>query len=274
MPFFPLPLTVLVLLPLASASVRAQGRETATVELAGDVLQELASIPGKSIPPSLMADAQGVAIIPDVIKAGFVIGGRHGRGILLVRQPDGAWSNPLFITLAGGSVGWQIGVQSTDVVLVFKTRGGLNRIMRGQSKLTLGADIAVAAGPVGRQAEADTDAKLKAEIFSYSRSRGLFAGVALEGAALMVNTDSDDRFYAKPGITAREILDRPLLAVPALTRVQTELSRMSATPPPLISTPPPLNFSPPVPTPVAPQPQWEPVPTAPRPLPPGSPLKP
>ena len=136
------------------------------MELAADVLQELSTIPGQCIPPSLMADAQGLVIVPDVLKAGFLIGGRHGRGIMLVRQPGGAWSNPVFITFSGGSIGWQIGVQATDVVLVFKTRGGLDRIIRGQKQVDFGADIAVAAGPVGRQAEADTDGQLKAEIYS------------------------------------------------------------------------------------------------------------
>lgn len=271
-PFLPLALAALV--SWNAESARAQGRETATVELAADVLQELSAIPGKCIPPSLMTDAQGVAIIPDVIKAGFVIGGRHGSGVLVVRQPNGCWSNPLFVSLSGGSIGWQVGIQSTDIVLVFKTRGGLDRVIRGQSKLTLGADIAVAAGPVGRQAEADTDAQLKAEIYSYSRTRGLFAGVAIEGAAFMVHPASDEKFYGKPGITSREITTMPPVAVPALVRLQGELARMSsATMPPAVH---PVPVVVPVPVPVTPPPQWQPVPTTPNPLPlpPGPPAKP
>ncbi len=270
-PILPLTVAVLLITPLATGRAHAQGRETATIELAADVLQELAAIPGKSIPPSLMADAQGVVIVPDVIKAGFVIGARHGHGVLMVRQPPGTWSNPVFVTLTGASIGWQVGVQATDVVLVFKTRNGLERILRGQGKLTLGADIAVAAGPVGRQAEADTDAQLKAEIYSYSRSRGLFAGLAVEGAALLVSAAADNHFYGKPGITPQQIVAMPPLAVPALIRAQNELTRMSGPVPVSV----PVIPGPPVP-PTAPQPQWEPAPLAPapRPLPPGTPLKP
>ena len=129
-----------------------------------------------------MQDAAGVAVIPHVVKAGFVFDGRFGRGVVLARQPDGTWSNPIFLTLAGGGVGWQVGVESTDVILVFKTRESLDRLMGGKDKITLGADVAVAAGPVGRQAEAATDAQLKAEIFSYSRSRGLFLGAFAGGS--------------------------------------------------------------------------------------------
>ena len=120
-------------------------------------------------------------IVPRVIKAGLVVGGRFGRGVVLVRNGKGCWSNPAFVTLTGGSVGWQIGVQSTDLVLVFKNRKTADRLLHGKDKLTLGADAAVAAGPLGRQAEAGTDARLHAEIYSYSRSRGLFAGISLKG---------------------------------------------------------------------------------------------
>src|SRR5208337_2824100 len=162
--------------------------------------------PLRGLPPAMVHDAQAVAIIPDVIKAGFVIGGRHGRGIVVVRQPDGSWSNPLFVSLTGGSIGWQIGVQSTDVVLVFKTRNSLDRIIKGKGKLTLGADAAVAAGPVGRQAEADTDGQLKAEIYSYSRSRGLFVGLSLEGAGLLVDQDTNESFYRIRGGRAGDVL--------------------------------------------------------------------
>src|SRR5207245_392761 len=127
------------------------------VSSAAEVLQALSAVPFGGIPRTLLQDAQGIVIVPDVIKAGFVIGGRHGRGVALVRGPSGAWGNPVFVSLTGGGIGWQIGVQSTDVVLVFKTRKGLDRILEGKDKLTLGADVAVAAGPVGRQAEAGTD---------------------------------------------------------------------------------------------------------------------
>jgi SH3 domain-containing YSC84-like protein 1 len=157
------------------------------------------SIPVTAIPESLLAEAQGVAIIPGMVKGAFVVGLRHGKGVIVARDPSGAWRAPVFITVTGGSVGWQAGVESTDVVAVFRNRRGVDGLLRG--KLTLGADASVAAGPVGRDASAATDALLKAEIFSYSRSRGLFAGVAIDGAALLVNHRANAAYYApRPGL--------------------------------------------------------------------------
>jgi len=181
-----------------AGAVRAQSVEETTVELAGDVLREIMAIPGKGLPESLLAEAQGVAIIPDLVKGGLIVGVRHGKGVVVTRDASGAWSAPVFITITGGSVGWQAGVQATDVVLVFRNRRGVEALMR--SKFTIGADAAVAAGPIGRQASAATDAQLKAEILSYSRSRGLFAGVAIDGAAVQVNHRANVAYYTpKPG---------------------------------------------------------------------------
>jgi lipid-binding SYLF domain-containing protein len=174
-------LTLLLAAP-ASASPPAPAR---TLQAATDVLNDLATVPENCIPASLLADAQGIAILPHTVKAGFVIGGRAGHGVILTRDRNGAWSGATFVNLGGASVGFQAGVESADVVLVFRTRHSLDRILSGKSKLTLGADAAIAAGPLGRQAEAGTDARLQAEIWSYSRSRGLFAGVALDGAAIL-----------------------------------------------------------------------------------------
>src|SRR5262245_56897504 len=122
------------------------------IQTAADVLQEIQAIPARGIPTHLLADAQGIAIIPDVLKAGFIVGGRGGHGLVFSRNPDGTWSEPAFITIGGASVGFQAGVQSTDVVLVFKNRKSLERVLQGKNKLTLGADVGIAAGPVGRQA--------------------------------------------------------------------------------------------------------------------------
>lgn len=155
----------------------AATKQESRVADATDVIDQLLRIPEQSIPPSLLARAYAVAVIPDVIKVGFGLGARRGKGILVVRQEDSSWSNPAFITLTGGSIGWQIGAQSTDIILVFKTRRGVQGIENG--KLTLGANASIAAGPVGRQTEVATDITFKAEVFSYSRNRGLFAGVAL-----------------------------------------------------------------------------------------------
>ena len=166
------------------------------IRTSSDVLETIQSIPLKCIPPTLLANAQGIAIIPNVVKGGFVIGGRLGHGLVLSRNPDGSWGGPAFVTLGGASVGFQAGIQSSDVILVFKTRASLERVLRGKGKITLGADVAVAAGPVGRQAEAATDGRLTAEIYSYSRSRGLFAGVSLEGAAIVYDSEAN-RVYAR-----------------------------------------------------------------------------
>jgi len=166
------------------------------------VLKEIMMAPDKRVPSDLLNNAYAVAVIPDVIKAGFVIGGRHGVGVISVKASDGTWSNPSFISMSGGSIGFQAGVQSTDVVLVFRTQRGVDSIVHG--KFTLGADASVAAGPVGRDAHAATDAQLKAEIYSYSRSRGLFAGVALDGSVLAIDNDANQAVYGE-GVTPRRI---------------------------------------------------------------------
>jgi lipid-binding SYLF domain-containing protein len=202
-------LGVTLTLLFLAGGVRAQEREQATLKNADETIDGLAGASFKGIPPALMRDAQGVAVIPHVIKAGFLIGGRFGRGVVMARQPNGDWSNPVFISLAGGGIGWQAGIQSTDVILVFKTREGVRRLLEGKDKVTLGADVGVAAGPVGRQAEASTDGQLKAEIYSYSRSRGLFAGVSLEGAGLLVDGDANAAFYGLRGGRPADVLALP-----------------------------------------------------------------
>ena len=168
-----------------------------------EVLKAMDEIPEERIPPALLKNAQGIAIIPSVVKVGFVIGGRYGKGVICVRKGDGSWSNPVFLSVTGGSVGWQIGAQSTDVVLVFKSKKGVDGIING--KFTLGADAAVAAGPVGRKTSASTDAQLKAEIYSYSRSRGLFAGIALDGAALSIEDEDGVSYYREFDLKASQI---------------------------------------------------------------------
>jgi lipid-binding SYLF domain-containing protein len=168
--------------------------ETAVVDSASQVLDEIMVIPARAIPASLLCDAEGIAIVPGMLKGGFVIGVRHGRGVVVMRDDFGNWTAPFFITITGGSIGWQVGVQATDVVLVFKTKNSVRGLTEG--KFTIGGDIAAAAGPVGRNAQAATDAKLKAEIYSYSRSRGLFAGVALDGAAIQNDRQATAAYYA------------------------------------------------------------------------------
>lgn len=191
---------------VVSASVSsAENREDARLITATNVLKELRATRDQYIPDLLLERAYGIAVVPDVTKAAFILGGRRGKGVLVVRDKEGRFTNPVFINLTGGSIGWQAGVQSTDIVLVFTTRRGIEGITDG--KLTLGADASVAAGPVGRQASAATDASFSAEVYSYSRSRGLFAGVALDGTAVTIDYRSNAAFYKRPGITASDIIN-------------------------------------------------------------------
>ena len=188
---------------LFTSPAGAATREEKRVADAADVVDQLSRIPEKAIPPSLLSRAYAVAVIPHVVRAAFGLGAHRGKGILVVRQDDNSWSNPAFITLTGGSVGWQVGADSTDVILVFKTRKGVDGIANG--KLTLGANASVAAGPVGRHTSVATDIVFKAEVYSYSRSRGLFAGVALEGAGVTMDRKANARFYGAADMTPERI---------------------------------------------------------------------
>ena len=179
---------------VAAAAVHAEPNET--IRAADEVLHEIMAIPARQIPGALLSEAQAVAIIPDVLKIGFVAGVRRGHGVVLVRDERGQWGLPQFVTLTGGSVGWQAGVQGTDVVLVFMTKKSVEGLARG--KFTIGADASAAAGPVGRNAAAATDFKLKAEILSYSRSRGLFVGFALDGSAIEADNNAQMAYYGTP----------------------------------------------------------------------------
>jgi lipid-binding SYLF domain-containing protein len=185
-----------LLIGLPAAPLAAQTYESEVVDASSLVLDEVMAMPGRSIPLSLLAHCQGVAIVPDLLKGGFIVGVRHGRGVLLIRDQTGTWQPPQFISITGGNIGFQAGLQATDLVLVFKTTRSIRGLLRG--KLTLGADISAAAGPVGRDASAATDTTLRAEILSYSRSRGLFAGVALDGSVVQVDPLSNTAFYAAP----------------------------------------------------------------------------
>lgn len=175
------------------------------------VLAEIMEAPDRTLPREMLEHAEAVAVVPDVVKAGFLLGGRRGHGLIAVRMADGSWSNPAFIRLTGGSLGFQAGVSSTDVILVFRTRRGVDSIVNG--KFTLGADAAVAAGPVGRSAQAATDAQLKAEIYSWSRTRGLFVGAALDGTALTLDQRANEAVYGS-GATARRIFAGQVRGVP------------------------------------------------------------
>jgi lipid-binding SYLF domain-containing protein len=192
----------------AHASAREEGRLLTATE----VLEEVQGMPDQRIPDALLSRAYGIAVIPDVIKAAFIFGGRHGNGVLAVRDKLNApWSNPVFISLTGGSWGFQAGAQSSDIILVFTTRNGIEGVAGG--KFTLGADASVAGGPYGRQGSAATDVGL-AEIYSYARTRGLFGGIAVDGSVLSIDRSANGSFYRKPGVTASEILSGQAPAPP------------------------------------------------------------
>jgi lipid-binding SYLF domain-containing protein len=193
----------------------AETRQETRLATSTRVLTELMMMPEQNIPAWLLERAHAVAVIPSVIKVGLGIGGRRGKGVLVVRKDNGEWSNPVFVNLTGGSFGFQVGVQSTDVVLVFTSRQSIEGIVGG--KVTLGADASVAAGPVGRQSSAATDVGLTAQVYSYSRAMGLFAGVALDGSAMTIDHASNESFYGRPGVLASDIIrtDAPPAPQPA-----------------------------------------------------------
>jgi lipid-binding SYLF domain-containing protein len=199
-----LPAATLLATALFTTQAFAGQKEDERATNAVRVLDEIRRIPEESIPDKLLDEAKAIVVIPDSLKAGLVFGGRRGHGLMSVKNPDGTWSQPVFIKLTGGSIGFQAGVQSADIVLVFRNDRNLDNIVNG--KFTLGADAGVAAGPVGRNAAAATDGQLKAEIWSWSRARGLFAGVALDGAVMQIDDDANTSVYGSTG-TPRAIFE-------------------------------------------------------------------
>jgi lipid-binding SYLF domain-containing protein len=214
---------VLSLIAWFPNSGHGQDTETERIETAIRVLKEMVDKAEDGVPPSILHRAQGLAIIPNVIRAAYGIGGQYGKGLVMIRTEAGEWSNPCFIQLAGGSLGWQIGVQEADILLAFKSREGVEDISQG--KVTLGADVRVTAGPKGRSAEASTDLEFKEEIYSYSQSRGLFAGISIQGASLLIDNKANGVFYGNPTISAREILVKGEGQAPAIVQ---ELKKLVA----------------------------------------------
>jgi lipid-binding SYLF domain-containing protein len=208
--------------PLAHAGAREEARLLTATE----VLEEIQGMPDQRVPDLLLSRAYGIAVIPDVAKVAFGVGGRRGKGVLVVRDKlTTGWSNPVFVAITGGSVGWQIGAQASDIVLVFTTKSGVEGISDG--KLTLGADASIAAGPIGRQGSAATDINFTAEVYSYSRTRGLFAGAAIDGSALTIDRKANGNFYGKRGVTPSDIFSGTAPTPPA--SAQRFLERLAAT---------------------------------------------
>lgn len=195
----------------------AQGKlkdEINQSQKAAEVFREIMDTPDKDIPRDILEKAECVAVFPNVIKAGFIVGGRGGRGVASCRTASG-WSAPAYFNLGGGSIGLQIGAQSTDFVLLFMDKSGMNSLL--SDKFELGGDASVAAGPVGRQAGASTDLKLDAKILSYSRSKGLFAGLELKGVVIKPDKDDMRDVYGK-NVTAKETLQENKVTAPAVVR--------------------------------------------------------
>src|SRR5215475_5382933 len=187
-------------------TARQSNEHSTEAERAADavkVLSEIMSIPENSIPQELMARAHGIAVIPHVVKGAFGVGGQWGKGLMSQRREDGNWSAPAYVEIGGGSFGLQIGVQASDVVLVFTDETGIKGLLK--SKLKLGADASTTAGPVGRKAEVGTDVLLRSAVFAYSRSKGLFAGISLDGSVVSIDDSANRRVYGK-SVTGEQIL--------------------------------------------------------------------
>jgi lipid-binding SYLF domain-containing protein len=221
---------VAVAVVAAGTVVRAQkaSDEVERLQQSMSVLGELTKTPDEGIPAHLLARAEAIVVIPSLVKGGFVVGARHGRGVLSVRDAaTGGWTAPAFMKITGGSIGWQIGVQSTDLVLLVMNRDGVEALL--SDRFTLGGNLSIAAGPVGRSADAATDAKLSSQILAYSRTKGLFAGASLEGSALHEDDDANAAMYG-PETTARSVLtSKPTPVAPEAVKSWTDmLQRLAA----------------------------------------------
>ena len=191
------------------------------VQAAADVLNQIQSAPDSGIPQEILSKAECVAVVPSMLKGGFIVGGKYGRGLASCRTPKG-WSAPAFFTIAGGSFGFQIGGQAVDLVMLIMNNDGMQRLL--SSKVSLGADASVAAGPVGRHAEGNTDWKMRAQVLTYSRARGVFAGVSLNGAVMNQDKDSTREFYGHM-VTFKALLTGEVEPPPAANSFLTTLAK-------------------------------------------------
>ncbi|RYU91266.1 hypothetical protein EWM62_04820 [Mucilaginibacter terrigena] len=218
---FSLPILLSAFFILASAKP-ADDKGTEKIHDATNVLKAFGKMK-ESIPHQLLEEYEGVVIIPKLINAGFGIGGKRGQGVAMVKLADGKWSDPVFITLTGGSIGFQIGVQSVDMVLVFRNKGVLAKVENGD--FTIGGDVSAAAGPVGRSSTASTDYKLQAEVYSYSRSKGLFAGISINGSNLAINKSANAAYYGEDSASG-DIFARSTDKSEAVTQLKATLNAL------------------------------------------------
>src|ERR1700730_70467 len=213
-------LTLIVSLCSLSFAADEPARESKAVDrvqAAADVLNEIEAAPDAGIPQEVLGSAECVAVVPSMLKGGFIVGAKYGRGLASCRTPKG-WSAPAFFMTTGGSVGFQIGGQAVDLVMLIMNNDGMQHLL--SSKFALGADASVAAGPVGRHAEGNTDWKMRAQVLTYSRARGIFAGVSLNGAVVKQDKDSTQEFYGRMGPFKTSLtgeVDPPAGANPFLT---------------------------------------------------------
>src|SRR5271154_2775020 len=213
-------LMVVVCLCRFSAGADDQAKESKAqdrVQAAAEVLDEIQAAPDKGIPQDVLGSAECVAVVPSMIKGGFIVGAKYGRGLASCRTPKG-WSAPAFFLVTGGSFGFQIGGQAVDLIMLIMNKNGMKHLL--SSKFALGADASVAAGPVGRHAEGNTDWKMRAQVLTYSRARGVFAGVSLNGAVVKQDKDSTREFYDRM-VSFKALLngdvEPPPAALPFLT---------------------------------------------------------
>jgi SH3 domain-containing YSC84-like protein 1 len=213
---------LLMTLLLVFTSFKDESKETERLHESANVLKEFNQMK-ESIPHDLIAEYKGIVIIPSMINAGIGIGGKRGKGIAIVKLDDGTWSDPVFVTLTGGSIGPQIGVQAVDLVMVFRHKGALTKVKNGD--VTIGGDISAAAGPVGRSTSANTDYEFKAEVYSYSRSRGLFAGISLNGTSLAIDKSANHAYYGN-GMSAQDIFSDSKSTTVAVTNLKNTLATL------------------------------------------------
>jgi SH3 domain-containing YSC84-like protein 1 len=219
-------ITHIALLLASSSLLHAAGDAAKRLDDSADMLGEIMSAPDKGIPQDLLGKAQCVVLVPGLKKGAFIIGAKYGKGFMLCRKPGGVgWSAPAAIRVEGGSVGFQIGGSETDVVMLVNSEPGVKKLLA--SKFTLGADASVAAGPVGRTSSAETDAQLHAEILTYSRARGVFAGISLQGATLRPDDDWNKDLYAS-ALTNKEIVLGSTPPPPAAAKLLSTLDKYSS----------------------------------------------
>jgi lipid-binding SYLF domain-containing protein len=195
----------LLLCVLAAAPAAAQSDQADRVREAGVILSEIMAASDSSIPTAILEKAEAIAVFPSTIKGAFIVGAQRGRGVISVRDASGNWSMPAFLTLRGGSFGLQIGGQAVDIVLVVTNRRGVENLLMNQFEI--GGEASATAGPVGRDISASTDVQMRAQMLSYSRSRGLFAGVSIKGAAIRQDQDGNQEFYGSRFRTRDIVLD-------------------------------------------------------------------